>query len=379
MTGPLLTAALIVRDEAAVLGDCLASLAGLAEEIVVVDTGSLDESAAIAADHGAVVLSAPWTGDFSAARNAGLGVARGAWILYIDADERVHTIPRAKLERRLAETPELAIRVALRPHRHATQYLEYRLWRNDPRIRFSGVMHERVTDAIHAVADADGRPIGDWPELMLEHVGYEGDQTAKHRRNLPLLQAQLAREPSNIFNWRHLSRVLGELGDGAGSLAAAEEAVRLALAEPHPTPVGGLALSELVRVRDRRGEDVGPLLAAARSRWPENWQLRFMEGQAALRAGDLTLAQTAFGELLAVDPDALALEIAYDRRIFGEWSLASLALVRFREGRFAAAAQLWGRAAGLAPGRKEYRVKESLARARAKQSGVGRCATGSSI
>ena len=152
MTRPLLSAALIVRDEAHHLEDCLASLHGLADEIVVVDTGSVDDSVAIARAHGAVVLEHPWTGSFSAVRNAGLERAQGEWILYLDADERVRPIEHARLCDRLREAPETALRILLRPFVHATPYFEYRLWRNDPRVRFRGVMHERVLDAIH-----DGR------------------------------------------------------------------------------------------------------------------------------------------------------------------------------------------------------------------------------
>ena len=140
---------------------------------------------AIAESHGARVLHQPWGGDFSAPRNLGLDHARGEWILYIDADERVAPLDRAELEATLGSSPATALRVLLSPRVNATPYYEYRLWRNDPRVRFDGVMHEQVVDAIHAAAGEDGRPIADWPGLRLEHVGYEGDQTRKHERNLP--------------------------------------------------------------------------------------------------------------------------------------------------------------------------------------------------
>src|SRR4029077_18021100 len=85
----LLSAAIIVKDEADHLDACLSSLHGLVDEIVVVDTGSTDGSVAVAERHGAVVAHEPWRGDFSAPRNRSLDLATGDWILYIDADERV--------------------------------------------------------------------------------------------------------------------------------------------------------------------------------------------------------------------------------------------------------------------------------------------------
>ena len=65
-----LSAALIVRDEERYLYGCLASIRNLVDEIVVVDTGSVDRSREIAAAHGARLSSHVWHNDFAAARNA---------------------------------------------------------------------------------------------------------------------------------------------------------------------------------------------------------------------------------------------------------------------------------------------------------------------
>src|SRR5690606_29929897 len=83
------SAALIVRDEAAMIGGCLESLRGHVDEIVVVDTGSADATPQIVASYGARLLHHEWNGDFSAARNRALDAVSGDWILYIDADERL--------------------------------------------------------------------------------------------------------------------------------------------------------------------------------------------------------------------------------------------------------------------------------------------------
>src|SRR5437016_3598694 len=194
---------MIARDEERHLADCLASLEGVVDEVVLVDTGSTDATVAMAKSFGARVLHHPWAGDFSAPRNVALDAATGRWILYIDADERLESGGRQTLKDMLEEAEEVAFRIGLRPYVGWTPYLEFRLWRNDPRIRFRGVIHEKVIYAIEEVAAADDRVIGDC-SLVLDHVGYEGDQTHKHERNLPLLRAQLEVEPDNIFNWTHL-------------------------------------------------------------------------------------------------------------------------------------------------------------------------------
>jgi glycosyltransferase involved in cell wall biosynthesis len=83
---PRLTVCMIVRDEAENLRRALASVAGVADEVVVVDTGSTDDSAAVAGQLGARVGHFRWCDDFAAARNAALAMARGAWVLSLDAD-----------------------------------------------------------------------------------------------------------------------------------------------------------------------------------------------------------------------------------------------------------------------------------------------------
>src|SRR5262245_45615808 len=139
--GGLLSASLIVRDESTVLDECLASIRGIVDEVVVVDTGSVDDSAEIAARYGARVIRRPWLDDFAEARNVGLDAAEGEWILYVDADERLAPTDRATVERLLRDADEVAFRVLLRPDLRSTPYLEYRLWRHDPRIRFRGQIH----------------------------------------------------------------------------------------------------------------------------------------------------------------------------------------------------------------------------------------------
>lgn len=85
----LVTAAVIARNEAEVIAETLASVAGVADELLVIDTGSNDGTAEIAASAGARVVHQPWTEDFSAARNRGLREAHGQWILWLDAGERL--------------------------------------------------------------------------------------------------------------------------------------------------------------------------------------------------------------------------------------------------------------------------------------------------
>ena len=95
---------MIVRDEAEVVADALSSVATLADEIVVVDTGSTDGTPDIARDCGARVFHEPWTGSFANARNVALAHATGQWVLVLDADERLDAAGCAAL-RRAVDSP----------------------------------------------------------------------------------------------------------------------------------------------------------------------------------------------------------------------------------------------------------------------------------
>lgn len=71
---------MIVRDEEGRLPACLASVADLVDEIVVVDTGSTDATKAVAARHGAKIVDFAWIDDFAAARNEAIRHATADWI-----------------------------------------------------------------------------------------------------------------------------------------------------------------------------------------------------------------------------------------------------------------------------------------------------------
>jgi len=97
---------MIVKDEEKFLEQCLLSVQGLVDEIVIVDTGSTDKTKEIALRFTSKVYDFVWDDDFAAARNESLKYATGEWILILDADEVIaqqdHTIIKGLLMR--AET-----------------------------------------------------------------------------------------------------------------------------------------------------------------------------------------------------------------------------------------------------------------------------------
>ncbi len=94
---PTLSVILITRNEEVNLGDCLASLEGIAQQIVVVDTNSSDRTLEIASNYGAVLAQPPdWPG-FGPQKNRALDLATGDWVLSLDADERLTPALRSEI------------------------------------------------------------------------------------------------------------------------------------------------------------------------------------------------------------------------------------------------------------------------------------------
>ena len=355
--GPRVSATLIVRDEAAVLADCLRSLLTVADEIVVVDTGSRDASRQIAVAYGARVFDLPWQDDFAAARNHALDQATGDWALYIDADERVRGIDRSELHARLDDPELVACTVRFHPRTGFTAYPEHRLFRRDDRIRFAGAIHETMMPSINALVAAGAGRIGT-SGLTIDHVGYDGDQSHKLDRNEPLLRKQIAADPRRTYLWWHLGTVERDRGRLAAAEAAWTKGVALVRAKAAPEPEDALCFIELAKLRlagstEARTPSQQALdyIAEAERMFPGNWLLHWLRGKALVAIGNDAEALSVFETLSHVDADTLVAPMAFDRRMFGTGAFAEMGHCAFRLRRFEDSARYYrlARPSGGAP------------------------------
>lgn len=99
-----LSVVIIVKNEEKMIGDCLESVKLLADEIILVDNGSVDKTMERAGKYEARILEISGT-DFAKLRNEGLKQAKGVWILYVDADERVTPELREEILNRVQNDP----------------------------------------------------------------------------------------------------------------------------------------------------------------------------------------------------------------------------------------------------------------------------------
>lgn len=201
--------------------DCLASVAPIAEEIIVVDTGSVDNTKEIAYSFGAKVIDYPWDNDFSKARNRALDAARCKFILSIDADERLanpYELQNA-LEKSSHEVGGWLLKVssdAKRGDGGTDTFVAnlLRVFLNNPEIRFSGIIHEQILEPILSL----GLKI-EITNVEVKHLGYAlapNMMKMKQLRNLELLDIQLHRYPQDghaLYQRAKTRLALGELDE----------------------------------------------------------------------------------------------------------------------------------------------------------------------
>lgn len=208
--GTRLSATLITRNEEANLRCCLTSLAGIVDEVVVVDTGSTDETVAIAQEFGAIVGSFVWSDDFSAARNHAISLASGDWVLVIDADEELTPESGAAIRQAIVR-PQFggydAEIVNFTSDDDATAlYVHHacRLIQRGEEIGFSGRIHEQVTPSLERA----GLPWANLPGFRILHHGYKPSamvERNKISRTIQALEREVREEPSDPFHWFNLA------------------------------------------------------------------------------------------------------------------------------------------------------------------------------
>lgn len=371
---------MIVRNEAKFLERCLDSVREHVDEMVVLDTGSTDETREIAARAGAKVFSQPWTNDFAAARNAALAHAKGSWVLQLDADERLApgcgARLRAFVERTDRDCGLLRLHDARTLEAGATDVISGkqrlgdsicvpRLFRRQDDVAYTGVIHEEITPWLAR----RGMKV-DFVDADIVHLG-RVDEIVKSRqkrvRNAELLRQWAARDRDDYSPLAFLAMELFEAGDEEAARAAAEEGwlrllrgrapgfrsplrlgvVKAALALSHGDLRGVFEITAQVRKKDGAHPDLdyldgqaAELLALEES---GRRRLRYLELARAAFTGALSLRGATYAQRFV--PGSSGLEA------FCRLGAISLAL-----GDVNAAAGAFEHALALAPEHREARL-----------------------
>lgn len=282
--------AMIVRDERESLQRCLASAAPVADQIVVVDTGSRDDSAWVARQAGATVVRHEWCNDFAAARNVGLQQLTTDWVLVLDADEQLTSASASPLRRAirnplvggfLIDMVSFEGDVAISG---GSCHAPLRLFRRLPGVQFEGALHEQVAPSL-LKAHACIRPL---PGVTVLHYGYLGANVEaydKKRRNLEIARGQAEADPQNPFVHFNLGVEYARLGEWPRAVKEFQRAHRL-LPSPY-VPYATALIRHLVTCLMNQGHHLEALnvLEQARDVYPDYVDLDFLQGLALNRLG----------------------------------------------------------------------------------------------
>jgi tetratricopeptide (TPR) repeat protein len=307
--GMRISLCMIVRDEAQMLGRCLASVADGVDEMVIVDTGSTDATIDIARLFGARVIEHPWTGSFSEARNVSLEAATGDWLIFLDADEVLADGDAARLREYAGHTWREGLFLAETSFTGelgdgtAINHLALRMFRNRPEHRFTGRIHEQIYSSLPA--QAPGRIAT--TTLRLDHYGYLGDikrGKEKFARNVELLRRQEAEHGSTPFLHYNLGTEYGGTGDFPA--AAQHFASAWSLMERDGTletsQFGPQVISGLVRALRATGrlDDADARGRTGLDLFADFTDLVWEQGASALTRGEHVAARAQFERCLAL-------------------------------------------------------------------------------
>ncbi len=227
---------MIVRNEAENLPHLFETIADVADEVVVVDTGSTDATVAVCGAWGVRVVHEKWRNDFSHARNRSIAAATAKHLLWLDGDDRLPAETRRRLcwlrDTVLPKKREQAFLMEVQSLNAAGEAfdlcVQLRIFPRLPGIRFKHAIHEEVASSLRAARVETTRL-----DAVVQHLGYSDPELVreKAKRNEALLHAELEKDPTNFHARIHLAQGMAVLGDAveaeremSGVIARVQEA-----------------------------------------------------------------------------------------------------------------------------------------------------------
>jgi len=282
----------MVRDDARRLDRCLLSLRDHVDEIVVLDTGSVDNTIEVARQHQARVHQIEWPNHFAKALNVLLGYVETAWTLRLDSDEWFSADQVPALANMRCEGSAAAFRLIRRDLAVNGKFGEIfvtRMWRTHERIRYEGAVHEAI--AMEAFSEA-------WPgkeviptQTYFWHDGYTTDMAAKTQRNIDLLREEIKASPGRLDAEAMLATTLQSRNDPEGMHKLQDLMAKLVANDyVHPPAHVALAIAMYMSAMPEseiRSKQTSILLQRATEWFPRNSAILYYAGILAKERGDL--------------------------------------------------------------------------------------------
>lgn len=232
---PSISLAIMVRDDAERLRRAIRSAAPAVDEVVILDTGSKDDTVEVAKQEGARVKQIEWPNNFAQALNSLLGEIKTEWILRLDSDEWFEIDVREAIRDCVSEDDVFAFRLIRRDIKPEGGYEEIalqRLWRHHPVIQYKGMVHENIPAELFKRS---------WPgkveklaPIWFWHDGYGAGFLDKIQRNIPLMEKELQENPGQPDFEAMLAKGYQDVGNPAW-LPLMNQIVDRSLEESTPT------------------------------------------------------------------------------------------------------------------------------------------------
>lgn len=218
---------MIVRNEQDVLDTTLKTASKIFDELIVVDTGSTDNTIFIAKEYTQNVFKCNWEKDFSQARNYSIARAKNDWVFILDADENITLFNKDQIESVIVDEADIG-RIKIRNEIDSGLVSIERVSRmfNSRIFHFEGKIHEQIKPTKGFVKNLKDI------EVSIDHIGYKNqiiNKKNKTQRNIELLKEEISSNSSDPFLYYQLGKVYSLNNELELTQGSFEKALRLNL------------------------------------------------------------------------------------------------------------------------------------------------------
>jgi len=278
-----ISACMMVKNEEELLQGCLESIKNLVDEIIIIDTGSTDDTKKIAGKYTSKIFDSPWRDDFSFHRNESIGKATGDWLIIIDADERlVSNIKKNELKKRLSNIPKnihaAMITINVKDKYGKTMnHLESVRFIRAGKGEYKNIVHNEL------IIDGDQSAMPqNYLGITFDHLGYdlsEKKMAEKYARTQKLLKKRIENDPNDYDAVFYLAQSYAADNQDENAINTAKQALEAIPADHNNWSLyGGLYFligSKCLKIAEDKPDDEKTILIHGAVDWFEAGLLKF--------------------------------------------------------------------------------------------------------